>query len=118
MGTHLGFGASEGAGLHFLPHVDSVLPARGSRILATPLCAAAIDAERRGLDTLGLGFGRKIRLGRMDLCLYPAGLGPGSALLEVVFQDRRIAFCDSEREVRPAALAAPPKFPRGKECHE
>jgi hypothetical protein len=101
IGTHLGFGLAEGSGLRFLPHVDSVPPARGSRILATPLCAAAIDAEGRGLDVLGLGFGRRIRLGRMDLCLYPAGLGPGSAMLEIVLQERRIAFCGGARLAQP-----------------
>jgi len=62
-------------------------------VLATHAVSAAVGARERGLDTLNLEFGRRIRLGRMDIRLLPAGRGPGAALLEVVLRDRRIAYC-------------------------
>ncbi|MCU0664175.1 MAG: hypothetical protein MUC50_17835 [Myxococcota bacterium] len=105
LGTPLGFGKARDAGLMFLPHADAPIPRRGSRVLTTPVCAAAIDASRRGLDALTLGYDRRIRLGRMDLRLVPAGLGPGSAMLEVSFKDRTILYCGGLRTGRP--LSAP-----------
>lgn len=70
-------------------------------MLATPFVSAAIGARERGLDTLNLEFGRRIRLGRMDIRLLPAGRGPGAALLEVVLRGRRIVYCGGVRLARP-----------------
>jgi hypothetical protein len=70
-------------------------------VLATPFTAAAIGARERGLDALHLGFGRRIRLGRMDIRLLPAGRGPGAALLEVALGDRRIVYCGGVRLGKP-----------------
>lgn len=103
LGTPLGFGEAREAGLLFLPHADARIPRRGSRVLATPICAAAIGTGPRGLDALTFGYDRPIRLGRMDLRLVPAGLGPGSAMLEVSFKERRILYCGGLRTARPLA---------------
>jgi hypothetical protein len=39
----------------------------------------------------------------MDLRLVPAGLGPGSAMLEVSFKEHRILYCGGLRTARPLA---------------
>lgn len=106
LGTPLGFRGASNPGLLFLANVDDTVPRSEQRILATPFAAAAIGAQERDLDALTLGFGRKIRLGRMDIALLPAGLDPGSAQLEVGFRDRRIVFCGGVRLKAP--LFAPP----------
>lgn len=100
-GTPLGFPGCTRAGLLFLGDPDQEPPRRGQRVLATPFTAAAIGARERGLDALHLGFGRKIRLGRMDIRLLPAGRGPGSAMLEVGLGDRRIVYCGGVRLGKP-----------------
>lgn len=110
LGTPIGFGGTRGAGLKFLSHIDEPTPNRGSRVLVTPFTAAAIGVQKRGLDALTLGYNRKIRLGRMDIRLFPAGLGFGSAQFEVSFKDRRIVFSAGVRMSQP--LACPPlEFP-------
>jgi hypothetical protein len=96
-GTPLCFPGCERPGLLFLGDVDQSAPSRGQRVLATPFTAAALGAKERGLDALHLGFGRRIRLGRMDIRLLPAGRGPGSALLEVGLHERRILYCGGVR---------------------
>jgi hypothetical protein len=110
-GTPLRFPGCDRPGLLFLGDVDQPAPRRGRRVLATPFTAAAIGARERGFDALHLGFGRRIRLGRMDIRLLPAGRGPGSALLEVGLHDRRIVYCGGVRLGRPflgpGAEAAP-----------
>jgi hypothetical protein len=106
LGTPLGFIGSSNPGLLFIASVDDPVPRQDPRVLATPFAAAAIGAERRDLDALTLGFGRKIRLGRMDISMVPAGLDPGSAQLEIGFKDRRIVFCGGVRLKAP--LFAPP----------
>ncbi|HUT79182.1 MAG TPA: hypothetical protein VM285_15900 [Polyangia bacterium] len=100
-GTPLCFPGCERPGLLFLGDMDQPAPRRGQRVLATPFTAAALGAKERGLDALHLGFGRKIRLGRMDIRLLPAGRGPGSALLEVGLLERRIVYCGGVRLGRP-----------------
>lgn len=101
LGTPIGFGAAKGASLIFVAHADSPIPRRGSRVLMTPLAAGAIGVEKRRLDALTLGYGRKIRLGRMDISLFPAGIGPGSAQFEVSFKDRTILYCGGVRLTQP-----------------
>ena len=90
LGTPLGFKGSNHPGLLFYSSIDETVPLQGQRILATPFAAAAIGASARGLDALVLDYERKVRLGRMDIRLLSSGLGPGSALLEIGFQERRI----------------------------
>ena len=97
LGTPIGFKGARNAELQFLSRVDDPLP-RGSRsVLTTPFIAGAIGARKRGLDCLSLGYGRRIRLGKLDMRLFPAGLGPGSAQLEVAYKDRKIVFCGGVR---------------------
>lgn len=105
LGTPIGFSPSKGAALSFISHVDEVLPRAGARVLLSPPTAAAIGAEQRRLDTLSLGFDRSIRLGRMEIRIFPAGLGPGSAQLMVAYRGRRILFTSGFRTAKP--LAAP-----------
>jgi hypothetical protein len=102
LGTPLAFPGARRPGLLFAAHLDSQSPGRGQRLLATPFTAAALNAGRRELDMLTLGFGRRIRLGRMDFRLLPSGRGTGAAQLEVHYRDRRIVYTDGVR------LAAPP----------
>jgi hypothetical protein len=101
LGTPLGFAGSAHPGLLFFSGIDDPIPLQGQRILATPFAAAAIDAQRRGLDTLVLDYERKVRLGRMDIRLLSSGFGPGAALLEVGFQGRRILYCGAVRAATP-----------------
>jgi hypothetical protein len=68
-----------------------------------PVLAATLDMERRGLDTLSLDYARKIRLGRMDMQLHPAGLGPGSAQFELSFRGQHVVFCGGIRLGVPLA---------------
>jgi putative mRNA 3-end processing factor len=111
LGTPLGFGLARGGTLKYISHVDEPLPGRGERILVTPFAAAAMDAESRGFDSLILDYGRKIRLGRMDIRLFPSGLGLGSSQFEISFKDSRILYCGGVRLAQP--LSAPPAdFPR------
>jgi len=106
LGTPLGFSGSSRPGLLFVASADDPIPRGDQRILATPFAAAAVATQDRDLDALTLGFGRKIRLGRMDIRLLPAGLDPGSSQLEIGFRDRRIIFCGGVRLTAP--LFAPP----------
>ncbi len=106
LGTPIGFGRARGADLQFLSHVDDPAPSRGTRVLITPFLSQAMDAEKKGFDALTLGYGRRIRLGRMDIRLFPAGLGLGSSQFEVSFKDRKIVYVGGVRLARP--LAAPP----------
>jgi len=101
LGTPLGFAGSAHPGLLFYSGVDDAIPLQGQRILATPFAAAAIGAAIRGLDALVLDYERKVRLGRMDIRLLSSGLGPGSAALEIGFQERRILYCGSVRTATP-----------------
>ncbi len=101
IGTPLGSGLARKAALLFIPHQNCSLPRRGTRILITPVLAAAIGAKERGLDALALGYDRRIRLGRLDIRLLPAGLGPGTSQLEVSFKNRKIVFCGGVRLSRP-----------------
>lgn len=126
LGTPLGFRGSAHPGLLFYSGLDDPPPGGGQRLLATPFAAAAIDAAGRDMDVLALDYERTVRLGRMDIRLLPSGLGPGSALLEVSFRDRRILYCGAVRAgaplLGPAAaetacdlllLDAAPAAPRG-----
>jgi len=106
LGTPLGFLGSSRPGLLFVSNVNDPIPRSNQRVLTTPFVAAAIGTENRELDALTLGFGRKIRLGRMDISLIPAGLDPGSAQLEIGFKDRHIVYCGGVRLTAP--LFAPP----------
>jgi hypothetical protein len=101
LGTPLGFAGSTHPGLLFYSGVDDAVPLQGQRILATPFAAAAIGAALRGLDALVLDYERKVRLGRMDIRLLSSGLGPGSAALEIGFQERRILYCGAVRTATP-----------------
>ncbi len=105
LGTPIGFSSSKGAALSFVSHVDEVLPRAGARVLVSPPTSAAIGAQQRRLDALSLGFDRSIRLGRMEIRIFPAGLGPGSAQLLVSYRGRRILFTSGFRATKP--LAAP-----------
>jgi hypothetical protein len=97
LGTPLGFAGAANPGLYFVGNTNDPTPTTGQRILCTPFTAAALGAEQRGLDALTLEFDRKIRLGRMDIRLLPAGLGPGTAQLEIGFSDRKISYCGGVR---------------------
>jgi hypothetical protein len=97
LGTPLGFGGARNADLQFLSHVDERLPRRCKSILTTPFVAEAVGAEKRGVDTLSLSYDRRIRLGKLDIRLFPAGLGPGSAQLEVAYKGRKIVFSGGVR---------------------
>jgi hypothetical protein len=110
LGTPLGFSSARGANLKFLSSVDDLVPARGSRVLTTPFIAEALAAEERGLDALTLDYDRTIRLGRMDIRQYPAGLGPGSSQLEVAFKDRRLVLSSGVRMAAPLC-ASPTRIP-------
>ena len=101
LGTPLGFAGSAHPGLLFYSGIDDAVPLQGRRILATPFAAAAIGASNRGLDALVLDYERKVRLGRMDIRLLSSGFGPGSAVLEIGFQDRRILYCGGVRTATP-----------------
>lgn len=126
LGTPLGFAGSQHPGLLFYSSIDETIPLQGQRILATPFAAAAIGASVRGLDALVLDYERKVRLGRMDIRLLSSGFGPGSALLEIGFQERRILYCGAARTATPVLglpaepsrcdlllLDATPAAPRG-----
>ena len=106
LGTPLGFAGSRRPGLLFLGGADARPPRRGQRAIATPFVASALGAAERELDALALGYGRAIRLGRMDLRLLPSGVGPGAAQLELGFRGRSIAYCDGVRLASP--LHGPP----------
>lgn len=100
-GTPLGFQGTVNPGLLFFANIDQRPPRTEQRILSTPTAAAAVGAIGRGLDTMGLAYERKVRLGKMDIRLLPSGFGPGGALLEVAYKDRVIVFCDGIRLARP-----------------
>ncbi len=110
LGTPIGFGTAGGASLKFLSHVDEPMPSRGTRVLITPFLSQAIDAEKRGFDVLTLGYGRRIRLGRMDIRLFPSGLGLGASQFEVSFKDRKIVYAGGVRLSRPL-FSSPAAFP-------
>ncbi len=93
LGSPLGFRGSARPGLLFYSDLDDPVPGVGQRMLATPFAAAAIGAAPRGLDVLVLDYERTVRLGRMDIRLLSSGRGPGSAMLEVSFRERRVLYC-------------------------
>lgn len=93
LGTPLGLGNASGAELRFLSSMDAPLPGRGRRIIGHRFIAAAVGVEKRGLDALGLDFGQRIKLGRMELAIFPSGLGPGAAQFLMTFRDTRILYC-------------------------
>ncbi len=97
LSTPLGFEQSRGASLRFVAGLDGPLPSRGSRVLISPLVAAAIDAENRGFDALHLGYNRKIRLGRMDIRMLPSGMGPGASQIQIDFENRSIVYTEGIR---------------------
>ncbi|MCP4198609.1 MAG: hypothetical protein GY762_15800 [Proteobacteria bacterium] len=97
LGTPLGFGGAKNADLQFVSHVDERLPRRCKSMLTTPFVAEAVGAEKRGVDTLSLSYDRRIRLGKLDIRLFPAGLGPGSAQLEVAYKGCKIVFSGGVR---------------------
>jgi hypothetical protein len=97
LGTPIGSGGAKKAGLQFISHVDEPLPRWCKSVLTTPFIAQAIGSDKRGVDALMLNYNRRIRLGKLDIRLFPAGLGPGSAQLEVAYEDRRIVFSGGAR---------------------
>ena len=105
LGTPLGFGDVIGC-LRFLDHLEAKGPRKGERIITSQLLSLAFGEKRRRNDILGLGHTQTIRLGQMALRIYPAGLGPGSAQLEVSIKDRKILYCGGVRMARPLICAA------------
>ncbi len=106
LGTPLGFKNATRSGLNFISNLNDQPPGRGTRVITSPFLASVMDMEARGVDALVLEFGQQIRLGRMGIQLYPAGLGPGSSLLEIAFQNRRILYCGGMSTHQP--LNSPP----------
>lgn len=106
LGTPLGFKNAMKSGLNFVSNLNDKPPGRGTRVITSRFLASVMDMEARGVDALVLDFGQQIRLGRMGIRLYPAGLGPGSTLLEITFQNRRILYCGGVNTHQP--LNAPP----------
>ncbi len=99
----------------FIGHPDEpahTTPRRGSRVLVSPVVSAAINAMGRGYDVLTLGYDRMIRLGRMDVRLVPAGLGPGSAQIEISLRGRKILFTSGIRLAQPIASQPSVEIPQ------
>jgi hypothetical protein len=110
LGTPLGFGNAVDAGLRFMASLNDCAPKRGERLLSSVLLSKTMVPER-GLDVLALDFGQRIRLGQMTLEIFSAGLGPGSAQLQVAIKDRRILYCGGIRMARPL-VSAPSEVPK------
>jgi hypothetical protein len=106
LGTPLGFKSATNNGLNFISNVNDKPPGRGTRVITSRFLASVMDMEDKGVDALILDFGHQIRLGRMGIQLYPAGLGPGSTQLEISFQNRRILYCGGVSVHQP--LNSPP----------
>jgi len=99
--TPLGFGNNREARLVYLSHIDQRLPYTPRRLLATTFAASALKASKRH-DTLRLDFNRPaIRLGKLELQLFPSGMGPGSAILLIGFRGQKIAYCSGIRLAAP-----------------
>ncbi len=106
IGTPMGFGRSKDAKLRFVASLNERPPKKHERVLMNRTLLAAMDCETRNIDVLAMDFGQTIRLGRMEIELFPAGLGPGSAQLKLSYRNRRILYCGGIRLAKP--LASPP----------
>jgi hypothetical protein len=102
----MGFGRTKDAKLRFISSVNDRPPKKHERVLMHRALVPSMDCETRNVDVLAMDFGQKIRLGRMEIELYPAGLGPGSAQLMITYRNRRILYCGGIRTAKP--LASPP----------
>ena len=110
LGTPLAFSGAKSPGLLFYSHLDQPLPRSTKRIIGTSFLMSAVRARKHQMDMLAVDYDRLFRLGRMDLRLLPAGLGPGSAMLEIRFEGRKILYCGGLRVAKPLsgeAVAAP-----------
>ena len=106
IGTPLGFGKTKDAKLRFLSSLEERVPRKHERILLHRALLRPLGCEDRNVDALAIDFGRKIRLGRMEIELFPAGLGPGTTQLKISFRDRQILYCGGVRSAKP--LFSPP----------
>ncbi len=92
LGTPIGFGNASKAELRFVSSLDDRPPRRGSRVVASRFIASAVGADERRIDALGLDYHQMIKLGRMEMHLFPSGLGPGASQFQVVFKGNRILY--------------------------
>ena len=106
IGTPLGFGRTRDAKLRFLSSIEERIPRKHERILLHRALLTPLGCEHRNVDALAIDYGQKIRLGRMEIELFPAGLGPGSTQLKISFRDRQILYCGGIRSAKP--LFSPP----------
>ncbi len=108
-GTPLGMGDARDAGVRFLSSMEERSPRRNERVLLHPAAAAALDRSTSS-EVLSLEFHKRIRLGRMELELFPSGLGFGASQLLLTFKGRRILYCGGVRFAVPL-FALPAEIP-------
>ena len=102
----MGFGRAKDAKLRFIASLNERTPRKHERILMNRPLLGAMGCESRNVDVLAVDFGQKIRLGRMEIELFPAGMGLGSAQLKLSYRNRRILYCGGIRLAKP--LNSPP----------
>jgi hypothetical protein len=106
LGTPICFRDAKHTGLRFIATLGDRAPTVNERVLASRVLAEAMGWSKRGIDVLALDYRQKIKLGRMEITLYPAGLHPGSAELEISYRERRILYCGGVCLHQP--LSSPP----------
>jgi hypothetical protein len=109
MGTPMGMGGVTDARLRFLASMDEKAPRKKERVLMHPASAAALCKEAAS-DVLAMDFNKKIRLGRMEIELYPSGVGLGAAQLLLTYKGRRILYSGGIRAAVPL-FSPPAEFP-------
>ncbi|MBN2802099.1 MAG: hypothetical protein JXR91_03295 [Deltaproteobacteria bacterium] len=103
MGTPLSFCGSKKPDLYFCSHMDEKIPLNAKRVLGNSLTLTAVNSKNKNQDILALDYERTFSFGRMDLKLLPAGLSPGSSMLEIKFNDMTIIYCNALRLANPIA---------------
>ncbi len=103
MGTPLSFSGSKNPDLFFCSHMDEKIPRSAKRVLGNGLALTAANPKCKDQDILSLDYNRILPFGRMDLRLLPAGLSPGSAMLEIKFNGMTIVYCNALRLATPIA---------------
>lgn len=106
----MGFGQARDAKLRFVCSLNERVPRKNERILMHHTLLSAMGCEAQNIDVLAVNFGQKIRLGRMEIELFPAGLGPGSSQLKLSYRNRHIVYCGGIRLAKPLT-SPPPEIP-------
>ena len=100
-GTPLAFNGSQNPGLLFFSDLNMKVKAGTRRIIGSDIAVATLGNRLQRIDAIAVSYERLFKLGKMDLRLLPSGMGPGAAMLEITFKEKKILYTSGIRTTAP-----------------